>query len=221
VAEGTLTGGWKLVSVTYGDETKKIAGNDEDRVTVKNTLPSFTVGILKTRQDGTTALKGAVFNLYGSDYYTTDTSGKTVVNTEAEALKTGLTSGADGKCDLGFLAGGTYYLVETFAPDGFIKLANPVVITVDGTSTQKKDDYPLYVTYVQDGQTISANNEGVIVTPKKDGDDNVTYLYQLIVVNDEGTELPHTGGSGTWLFTAFGAILVAASALLLSRRRLA
>ena len=219
VTEGTLSSGWKLVSITYGDETKKIAGNDEDQVTVKNTLPSFQVGILKTRQDGTTALEGAKFDLYGSDYYTVDASGASVVNGEAAALKTGLTSGTDGKFDLGFLAGGTYYLVETSAPDGYIQLDNPVIITVDGTSAEKKGDDPLYVTYEQSGQTISISKEGVTITTEPDDDDNLTYIYQLTVVNNEGVELPNAGGPGTRSFAILGGVLILGAGVLLWRKR--
>ena len=211
VEENTLPVGWKLKEITYGDTEQTIAGNDEDQVTVKNTLPSFDVNILKTDQ-GTKPLKDAVFSLYDSSYLTD--SGE--VDDTATAVKTGLTSDSNGNITLGHLGGGIYYLVETKAPDGYIPMEKPVVITVDGNSTTTKDGKPLYVTYNQEGNSASVSNTGISVT-ENDGN----YTYTLTVTNNAGYELPSTGGPGTRLFTILGSMLIClAGALLVRRRRL-
>ena len=149
--------------------------------------------IQKTSQDGTTPLPGAVFSLYTKRGY------------EAEpkvVSKTDLTSGEDGKIELGNLACGTYYLVETSAPAGYILLSEPVVITVTGTG----------VTYNQSGNSLSQSNGGVIHQNEPD-------QYSLIVTNDAGVVLPQTGGIGTTLFTAVGGLMTATAGAILTLRR--
>ena len=206
--DSTLPIGWRRVSIDYEDATKKIVGNTEDDVTVKNTVPSFAVRILKTDQ-GTKPLPDAKFALYGKDYY--DEEGK--VNPNAVAIMTNLTSGSDGMVDLGYIGGGQYYLVETEAPAGFNRLTAPVSITVDGTSTAKKGDDPLYVTYIQSGNIASDDNSGVMITSEVDGD-LITYTYTLQVTNSAGAVLPHTGGTGKSIYTLGGIFVMMTAALM-------
>lgn len=156
------------------------------------------ITILKTNQDGTKPLPGAVFDLYDKAGY------------EAEpqvVLKTGLTSsaesGKEGTIDLGKLSDGIYYLVETSAPAGYIPLTDLVTITVDQGN----------VSYNQENSSLDDNGSG------KTG--NFQIGYQLKVVNDEGVELPSTGGPGTRIYTILGSILMfGAGVLMWIRRRL-
>ncbi len=161
--------------------------------TYTNKTKTIPVNILKTSQDGVTPLQGAVFSLYTTSGYTADPK---------QAAKTDLTSDTDGKIDLGKLAYGTYYLVETSAPAGYIMLSEPVVITVNASG----------VTYNQSGSSQSMSNEGVIHQKETDP-------YTLIVTNSAGYELPSTGGPGTRAYTILGSILILGAGVLLWRRR--
>ena len=161
--------------------------------TYTNKAPTHHVNIQKTSQDGITPLSGAVFSLYTKHGYEADPK---------QASNTGLISNTDGKIDLGKLAYGTYYLVETSAPTGYILLAEPVVITVDASG----------VTYTQSGNNLSQSGGGI-------SHDKATDPYTLTVTNNAGYELPSTGGPGTWLFTILGSILILGAGVLLCRRR--
>ena len=161
--------------------------------TYTNKTKTTSVNILKTTQDGTTPLQGAVFSMFTERGYAADPK---------QSSKTDLTSDADGKIDLGALAYGKYYLVEVSAPAGYIPLSEPVEITVDASG----------VKYSQEGSTLPLSGNGVI-------HQNETDPYTLIVTNNAGYELPSTGGPGTRLFTILGSILILGAGVLLWRRR--
>ena len=93
-------------------------------------------------------------------------------------------------------------------PAGYTKLEGPVVIevgandagdvTVSATINGKTDD-----SHVRIERDVNASGKP----------------YKLIVVNDAGAALPHTGGIGTTLFYAFGAILTIGCGLVMAARR--
>ena len=187
-----------LTSNVY--QTKKLEGSIAEtstlyKVVYQNDAKTKKVQILKTGQDASTPLGGAVFDLYTAGAYTSSPQGT--------PFKTNLVSSdqtdTKGRIDLGSLPTGTYYLVETKAPDGYNKRTDPVIISVTGTS----------VTY-DDGTTLSQSGSGI---------SQVSGVYQLKVTNDEGVELPNTGGPGTRLFTLLGVILIAGAGILLWRRQ--
>lgn len=92
--------------------------------------------------------------------------------------------GKDYNLHLNGLAEGTYYLVETKAPDGFNKLTAPVVIKI----TKSKD------TDVKNW-TIS-----------KDGIDETDKIIDI--ENSTGSLLPSTGGAGVIVFAGVAILLV-------------
>jgi len=157
--------------------------------TYTNRTLTQKVNILKTSQDGTTPLPGAVFSLYTKSGYEADPK---------QASRTNLTSDEDGKIELGALACGPYYLEETSAPAGYILLPEPVTITVSSTG----------VTYMQSDNSMSQSGNGI-------SHEAATDPYTLTVTNNAGYELPSTGGPGTRLFTILGTALIAGAGLLL------
>ncbi len=171
--------------------------NTQYTVTFKNEAVTHQVEILKTSQNGTTPLPGAVFSLYSESGYGDHSKTPITINGETQ-----LTSGEDGKISLGTLACGTYYLEEVTPPAGYLRLVEPVKIVVDGNS----------VTYVQSDNSASLNNTGVIYT-------NSTDTYTLTVTNNPGTILPVTGGIGTKSLTLAGTVLVLGAALGLGWKR--
>jgi len=110
-------------------------------------------------------------------------------------------TGKEGTIDLGSLAEGVYYLVETSAPKGYIPLTDPVKITVAFGN----------VTYQQGNSILDDNGHGKSCS--------FELGYQLIVTNDAGYELPSSGGPGTRFFMILGSILILGAGGLLWRRR--
>ena len=144
--------------------------------------------------DSTKVLANARFDLYGSDYHNIDGS----MNPEAQKIKE-ITTSPEGTAALGFLKPGTYYLVETQAPDGYNKLTEPVKfnITSDGL------------------KVMQGSNSSEVTEPDSTGS------YMLVVTNSIGIELPHTGGIGTFIYTLSGLLLMAIALMygFVSRRR--
>ena len=94
------------------------------------------------------------------------------------------------------LAAGTYYLVETDAPEGF-NLTAPVKIEITNTTGGETPSYSITVNDTED--------EDLVVD----------------VVNNRGTILPGTGGMGTVIFTIAGIVLLlgVGASFVISRRR--
>lgn len=101
---------------------------------------------------------------------------------------------SNGLLTLSGLDVGTYYLTETKAPGGYVKLTNPVVITITDAAPNG---------LVDDGTSGDAGTDGA------DG------YYELDVVNSKGFTLPSTGGMGTVLFTTIGIVLMGGGLVLL------
>ena len=103
----------------------------------------------------------------------------------------------------GKLIAGTYYLVETHAPDGFNSLPGPVKITVTETNgvlnmTAEIAGVPIV------GYMLQKISNGV---------------WKLQIQNSAGYELPNAGGPGTRFFMILGSILILGAGVLLWRRR--
>ena len=165
--------------------------------------PTYPLDILKKKAgtDGATLekLAGAKFRLYSSEadanandelkaikvspvvagnYVVDPTSTTTEFESVEEITEAGYNLRVNG------LAEGTYYLVETKAPDGFNKLTAPVVIKI----------------------TKSADTEVNNWTISKDG--TVENDKIIDIENSTGSLLPSTGGRGTIVFAVVAALLV-------------
>ncbi len=149
-------------------------------------------------------LTGAEFKLYQEQACTNEIAlvkvadGQYRVATAAEKAASGFTAATieAGTPEIIGLGNGTYYLKETKAPDSYNLLANPVAVTIN-----------------------NANNDATFTTTTTEND---TYASGGVeVVNQQGTELPSTGGIGTTIFYIVGAVLVlGAGVVLVSRRRM-
>lgn len=148
---------------------------EKDTVTVK----TYAIELFKYDQGTQAGLAGAQFELYGANAYTQQDDGTWTKTEGAEALKDGIVSGTNGYVTIGGLDVGTYYLVETAAPNGYIC-----------------SDTPLEIVIPDDADT-----------------DNVAH------VQFANSPIPHTGGTGTMMYTVGGAaLLVLAGALLVVNR---
>ena len=177
------------------NEVKLSYGNQQNTVPSKVTTKSYQFDLVKV--DGTTnkLLDGAEFELADGNTklsFVKDNDGNYRVAKTGEKDATTTITVKNGKVNIYGLAGKTYTLTETKAPDGYNKLVTPE--TVDLTSGSKA-----YATFDADVY--------------KDGG--------VVVKNNAGTVLPSTGGMGTTLFYVIGGgLMVAAVVLLVTKKRM-
>ena len=120
---------------------------------------------------------------------------ETIVRTEAEYKTVTGTVAADGTLRFEGLGEGTYTIKEIKAPDGYNILTEELTVTISWNEETK--------TYTYEG---AATENGIA---------------RVVVVNEAGTELPSTGGTGTTIFYIAGGVMVlAAVVLLVSRKRM-
>ena len=195
-------------------ETKNSAhleyGNDPDHTT--DTVPDQVVTTtypLKIRKtdEHYNDLPGAVFRLYrseddanqendnaisfsyvdSSETYVVDANGSTKdLKTISEYHSDNTAFGAIWNLKLNGLKEGTYWLVETKAPDGYNKLKSSMKVEI----VKDKDNELQWDVFV-DGKKTSNEREHIIN-----------------VINKFGTILPGTGGMGTAVFTVVAVVMM-------------
>lgn len=189
-------------------------GNAPDNTTTTTPsevkTPTYPLQIRKfARGDEQNFLDGATFRLYTSEEdakgdknpigvkgtdgnYTVD---KTSQSFDMVSVKTEVATGMNLK--LNGLAAGTYWLVETKAPQGYNGITAPIKITITKSGDAEVDNWK-----------ISKDDVDV--------DDKI-----IDIENSTGTILPGTGGMGTILFTVVGIalVLIIAASFVISRRK--
>ena len=115
------------------------------------------------------------------------------------------TTGSDGILTLGGLETGEYRLVETRAPEGYSGAETAIRVTVTGTEVKA----------MQAGSVseVARDSDEYWVPGQQPG------TWQIRVWNNQGVELPASGGIGTGIFTVLGMILTAGAAIGLVLRR--
>lgn len=197
-----------------------VYGNDPDNITTTTpdvvTTPTYPVQIHKLIKDQQNSyLAGAIFRLYRSEedannnqnaIAVTGSNGTYTVDPvqvgdnkmyDMESIGDGTTVGTGMNLKLNGLAEGSYWLVETQAPDGYNKLTAPVKITITKSDTTNVDDWTI------------KQNDGVV-------DDKI-----IDIENTTGTLLPETGGMGTVIFTVIAVVMILGIAVsfVISRRK--
>lgn len=166
----------------------------------------------------------------------------------SETTTTTLVTGADGYIHVKGLDAGTYTLTETKAPTGYNMVKDPVTVRINGLTTVAKDanEFPCgdqypdqetrrldIITVTEGGTSTDTDRTGNIY--QGDGYDNpwtadlsantaLTAAQQTLentveVENNTGSELPSTGGIGTYIFYIVGAILVIGAGIILVAKR--
>ena len=158
--------------------------------------PTYPLDILKTKKDSNEKLAGAKFSLYTSEadakngtnpIKVTGNNGNYVVDSNSTTTEFESVENIEGKgynLRVNGLAEGTYYLVETKAPDGYNKLTAPVVIKITKSTDTDVNNW-----------TIS--KAGTVETDKI-----------IDIENSTGSLLPSTGGRGAIAFAVIAALLV-------------
>ncbi|NSE48302.1 SpaH/EbpB family LPXTG-anchored major pilin [Dorea formicigenerans] len=158
--------------------------------------PTYPLDILKTKKDSNVKLAGAKFSLYTSEadakngtnpIKVTGKNGNYVVDSNSTTTEFESVENIEGKgynLRVNGLAEGTYYLVETKAPDGYNKLTAPVVIKITKSTDTDVNNW-----------TIS--KDGTVETDKI-----------IDIANSTGSLLPSTGGRGAIAFAVIAVLLV-------------
>ena len=144
-----------------------------------------------------TKLEGAKFVLKNAEnkYYKYDAATKAVSWVAGKADATEVTTDANGAARFDGLQAGTYSLEETVAPAGYNQLIKDITIVLD-----KKG---------------SATIDGAASAPGAD------HSLTTGVANSTGTVLPETGGTGTVIFVALGALaVICAGVFLVTNKRM-
>ena len=189
--------------VTEKNSAKLEYGNDPDNTTETTPseakTPTYPLNIKKTDHKTTELLAGAKFSLYTETEYKKDaatrqaikvtgTDGNYVVDPTSEntVFESAATKIGENECNLHVngLAEGTYYLVETEAPEGYNKLAKDVKIVITKSTTGDETEWTL----------------------SKDDNDEADKIIDI--ENSTGSLLPSTGGKGAIAFGIIAAILV-------------
>lgn len=147
-----------------------------------------------TFQLHTGAADGALVNFEGANGVYTK------ADSETASPVTDLKLNSTGSLSLSGLDEGTYYLVETAAPDDFNKVTVQIVIAADAND-------PAEINYSNSSAAYDGGSN-ITVTESTDTD---RISMEFSVLNQKGFQLPTTGGAGTWMFTIGGIVLIAAA----------
>ena len=142
-----------------------------------------------------TKLAGAKFVLKNNEgkYYKYDAAKVTWVDAKADATE--VITGADGAARFDGLQAGTYYLEETAAPAGYNQLTKDI--------------------------TIVLNKDGSATIDSASSTLGADHSLTAGVANSTGTMLPETGGIGTVIFVALGALaVICAGVFLVTNKRM-
>lgn len=171
-------------------------------------------------------LKGAKFKLYSDEQCNEEVYVKKVgdayhvvnldvlnENTSAESIS--IESNAEGKFDVYGLDSGVYYLKEVDAPNGYRRLLDPIVITINPEFTTERNEYVKGDGAGEDVLKLAASvymksffgGEYHEDDTELEVNQDAGSLY-LSVVNEVGSKLPITGSSGMLILGAAGTILM-------------
>lgn len=126
----------------------------------------------------------------------------------AEVANATITSNENGLFSVAGLDDGTYYLREIKAPDGYNLLEDDLKIVITATTANGQ-------TWNGDAATaLTALTISVDDAAAENGEPN-TGAVAITVENNGGSTLPETGGIGTTIFYAAGALLVLCAGVLL------
>ena len=123
---------------------------------------------------------------------------------------TTLTTPAGGKFAVKGLDDGTYYLKETKAPTGYNLLTSDITVVITANTSNSQSGA---------GAVTELTELNVTANGKAGSVDLTNGIGEITVGNNQGAELPSTGGIGTTIFYVAGSIMVLAAAILLITKR--
>lgn len=208
-AKSDTTGNHNMVSLKY---TNKIDANgtpvDGSEKEIQDNVVVYSFGIKVKKTDGSgNPLDGVEFNLYRVDEngeFNLSDFGWKGSNVKLTKVNNAPLVTDNGMIKVNGLADGTYYLVETKTLKDYNLLSKAVKVDLSIAYTASWTDEKTY--------DINGNLIHHSTTDFKEkfanGDENDPTFLTTTVINRKGFTLPTTGGFGTLLFSAIGALLV-------------
>lgn len=181
-------------------------------IRVKNTVtPALVKAVKVSDQNPETTLQGAHFDLYKVVEQGTENAEPIKGLTDVYGIKVGddLVTDANGEITLtdttltsgsGLQFNQHYYLVETQAPAGYNGSDQPIEL------------YYYKVTGTQKLELEVKSSDGSALKATWTAPTEQNPYWMVKVPNSTGTEMPHTGGMGTGLFTVGGGLLMVLAA---------
>lgn len=172
--------------------------------TVKLVTWSIPVFKYTGSENDKSPLPGAGFTLYKDEACTqaitvTKEANSNLYRVDPNSTTEEIVTDSTGKFTIGGLGAGTYYLKETATPSGY-NTADVVAVTISSTGVL----------------TIPAEVSTVLDPPAQPTTQTVT---EVAILNQPGSTLPSTGGTGTTMIYIVGGILVLAAVVLLVTKR--
>lgn len=197
--------------VVYSNDPSNPQDGTDESTSDKTYTYTFGFDLKKVVEKTETPLSGAKFEIYrdnGDDNWNdSDEKGLTFTGSgsnwklaETQSGATELMTGADGLLSLDGLSEGTYWVLETAAPDGYNKLSEPIKVVISATYNEDGTLASHTISYGDSSQTDCGGG------------------HVIKIENSKGTLLPETGGMGTIGLTVLGVIIVAAGAIWIVRR---
>lgn len=201
--EGLPIDSYTVEEVDIPGYTSEIVVDEEKNIyNITNTLQAdwnlYKISKNKGADGKDLPLSGAVFELYKNDNgnkgekiatFNTQEDGKAIISYEGSHSK---------------IEDGEYFLKETVAPDGYV--VNDITLKIwikDGIITKYEPD----------------KSDALGISKEITSNENGSFTVLLKVENTPLYELPSTGGSGIFVYTIGGTLLLMAAALLIYKMK--
>lgn len=203
-------GSCNTATLSHKDANGTITTDIEDQKVITK---SYAAAIKKVDNTGKT-LTGVEFTLPFDVVKEADGVYRRAISNDT--VKTNVVTDKGGMIVINGLDTKSFDITETKAPDGYTLPVDKFTITpkeVGSTVTTTT-----FKVYMKDGKIVSKETVGA--TEETIGTANIAATPR-VVVNEQGTALPTTGGIGTTIFYLIGAILViGAGVVFVTRRRM-